>query len=158
MFCIGVGYDVHPLIEGRKLFLGGEEVSHHKGLSGHSDADVLIHSVCDSILGALGAGDLGRMFPDTDERYKDVSSMELLSEVCNLMKKRGYIPSNMDATLVAGSPRLAKYIPRMEQNIAACLGIEGEKVNVKATNPEGLGTLGREEGIAAYSVCLLVKI
>lgn len=154
---IGIGYDVHPLMEGRKLFLGGEEVPYHKGLVGHSDADVLIHSICDAILGALGERDLGRMFPDTDDRYKDISSMELLREVCLLMKRRGYLPSNVDATVVAGSPRLARHIGRMEKNIADCLGVAVENVNVKATNPEGLGTLGREEGIAAYSVCLLVK-
>lgn len=154
---IGVGYDVHPLSEGRKLFLGGEEIPHHSGLFGHSDADVLIHSVCDALLGAMGEGDLGRMFPDTDQRYKGISSMKLLQEVCRLMRERGYTPSNIDATVVADSPRLARYIPGMEEKIAHCMGIEKDRVNVKATNPEGLGSLGREEGIAAYTVCLLVK-
>mgnify|MGYP001588548096 CR=1 FL=1 len=158
MYRIGIGYDIHPLVEGRKLFLGGQEVPHHRGLQGHSDADVLIHSVCDAILGAMGEGDLGKMFPDSDQRYKDISSMELLREVCRFMKRRGYLPSNVDSTVVAGSPRLAPHIPRMRENIAACLGIEVEQVNVKATDPEGLGSMGKGEGIAAYSVCLLMKI
>ena len=154
---VGIGYDVHPLVEGRRLVLGGEEISFHKGLGGHSDADVLTHSICDAVVGALGEGDLGRLFPDTEQRYKDISSLELLREVALLMERKGYTPSNIDATVVAGSPRLARHVRQMEENIAGCLGVERERVNIKATNPEGLGALGREEGIAAYAVCLLVK-
>jgi 2-C-methyl-D-erythritol 2,4-cyclodiphosphate synthase len=144
-------------MEGRRLVLGGEEIPYHKGLAGHSDADVLTHAVCDAILGALGEGDLGRMFPDTEQRYKDISSLVLLREVSLLMKRLGYAPSNVDATVIAASPRLARHVRGMEEKIADCLGVDSGKVNVKATNPEGLGTLGREEGIAAYAVCLLVK-
>lgn len=153
---VGIGYDVHRLVEGRKLILGGVEVPFEKGLLGHSDADVLIHAIMDSILGALGLGDIGKHFPDTDDQYKDISSLILLQRVYKLMKSQNYTIGNIDAIIVAQRPKLAPYIGAMEEKIASVLKISKEKVNIKATTTEMLGFEGRGEGISAYSTCLIV--
>lgn len=150
---IGHGYDVHRLVDGRKLVMGGVEVPFEKGLLGHSDADVLLHAVCDALLGAAALGDIGKHFPDTDQRYRGISSVKLLGEVCRLLDERGYRVHNIDATIVAERPKMAPHIPAMVANIAAAAGVVPEAVNVKATTTEGLGFAGREEGIAAYAVC-----
>ncbi len=152
---IGFGYDVHRLTEGRKLILGGLEVPHHRGLAGHSDADVLLHALADAILGAIGEGDLGRHFPESDPTYQDISSMILLEKVTTMAKQKGLVPSNIDATIVTQSPRLEKFVPGMVENIAQVLGIDKDQVNIKATTTEGLGFPGRGEGIAAYAVVML---
>lgn len=152
---VGFGFDVHPLAEGRKLILGGVEIPYSKGLLGHSDADVLIHAICDAILGAISEGDLGRHFPDTDPRYRDISSMILLKKVEEKARAKGFRIVNMDATITAQEPRLAEYIPRMIDKIADVLGIGTGRVNVKATNPEGLGFSGRGEGIMGQCVVLV---
>ncbi len=157
-FRIGNGYDVHRLVAGRKLVLGGVEVPHHQGLDGHSDADALCHAICDALLGAVGAGDIGHYFPDTDPQWKDISSLVLLEKVGQVVKERGYKISNTDATIVAQKPKLAPYIDRMKQNIAKALVIGPGQVNVKATTTEKLGFPGREEGIAADAVALVEKI
>jgi len=154
---IGHGYDVHRLVEGRKLVLGGVEIPHETGLLGHSDADVLLHAICDAILGAIGEGDIGRHFPDTDPAYKGASSIKLLRQVMLLAKAKGYVTGNVDATIVAQRPKLAPSIPRMVTNIAAALETEPERINVKATTTEELGFAGRKEGIAAYAVALMEK-
>lgn len=155
---IGSGYDVHKLVEGRKLILGGVEIPFEKGLLGHSDADVLTHAVMDALLGAAALGDIGRHFPDNDNQYKDISSMKLLYEVLCLLKKEKYSIINIDATVIAQKPKLAKYMQAMEQNIANILEIDKHSVNVKATTEEGLGFTGAELGIAAKAVCLIEKI
>lgn len=155
---IGFGYDVHRLVENRKLILGGVEISYKKGLLGHSDADVLIHSIMDSILGALALGDIGKHFPDTDEKYRDVSSMILLENVYELMESHGYEIGNIDATIGAQQPKLASYIKDMRTNISKTLNTKIDNINIKATTTEQLGFVGREEGISSYSVCLLEKI
>lgn len=152
---IGHGYDVHRLTENRRLVLGGVVIPHDKGLLGHSDADVLIHSVMDSILGALALGDIGKFFPDTSDEYKDIDSMKLLSSVYEMMSKRGYKISNIDATVIAQKPKLAPYIDKMRENIASVLHCEIDRVNVKATTEEQLGFTGSEEGISAHAVVLL---
>jgi 2-C-methyl-D-erythritol 2,4-cyclodiphosphate synthase len=152
---IGNGYDVHRLTTERKLILGGVDIPHHMGLQGHSDADVPVHALMDSMLGAAGLGDIGRLFPDNDERYRGISSMALLRTVVVLIKEKGFTLSNADMTIVAQKPRLAPYIPQMRQNIADCAGVKPEVINIKATTEEGLGFTGKEEGIAAYAVCLL---
>lgn len=154
---IGHGYDVHRLVEGRRLILGGVSVPHEKGLLGHSDADVLLHAVMDAVLGALGEGDIGRHFPDTDHAYKDADSMLLAKRVCELMKEKGFGIGNIDATVIAQKPKLASYIPEMKKNIAAAFSADESLVNVKATTEEHLGFTGREEGIAAHAVCICVK-
>lgn len=154
---IGHGYDVHRLVAGRRLVLGGVEIPHETGLLGHSDADVLLHAICDAILGAIGEGDIGRHFPDTDPAYKGASSIKLLQQVMDLAKGRGYRIGNVDATIVAQKPKLAPFIARMAANIAAVLETGTDRVNVKATTTEELGFAGRGEGIAAYSVVLLEK-
>lgn len=154
---IGHGYDVHRLVTGRKLVLGGVEISHETGLLGHSDADVLLHAICDAILGAISAGDIGKHFPDTDPAYKGVSSIILLQQVMLLAREKGYKIGNVDATIVAQRPKLAPFIAQMVVNISAALGALSDRVNVKATTTEELGFAGREEGIAAYSVVLLEK-
>ena len=156
-FKIGHGYDVHRLVIGRKLVLGGVEVPHALGLLGHSDADVLLHAVCDAVLGALGEGDIGRHFPDTDGKYKDISSLILLGEVAKLLREHGYSVENIDVTLVAQKPKVASYIPSMVDNIAKILGINSGRVNIKATTEEHLGFTGREEGISCHAVALLKK-
>lgn len=155
---IGFGYDVHQLVENRKLIIGGVEIEHEKGLLGHSDADVLVHSIMDSILGALALGDIGKHFPDTDEKYKDISSILLLENVYNTMKEHGYEIGNIDSTVAAQSPKLAPYIEDMRGIIAKTLHTDIVNINVKATTTEKLGFVGRKEGISSYSVSLLRKI
>ncbi len=154
---IGIGYDVHRLVEGRKLIIGGVEIAHENGLLGHSDADVLVHVIMDSIIGALALGDIGKHFPDTDESYKDINSMKLLEKTYELMVDSGYIIGNIDCVVAAQRPKLAPYIETMRENIAAVLNTSRDNINVKATTTEKLGFEGREEGISAQAVCLLVK-
>ena len=155
MYRIGNGYDVHRLVEGRKLILGGVNIPHSLGLDGHSDADVLCHALCDSLLGASGAGDLGKHFPDTDDQWKGVSSLVLLEETEKIVAARGYQITNIDTTIVAQQPKLAPHIQAMTSNISKCLKIQSDQVNIKATTTENLGFTGREEGISAYAVVLL---
>ena len=155
MYRIGNGYDVHRLVEGRKLILGGVNIPHSLGLDGHSDADVLCHALCDSLLGASGAGDLGKHFPDTDDQWKGVSSLVLLEETEKIVAARGYQITNIDTTIVAQQPKLAPHIQAMTSNISKCLKIQSDQVNIKATTTETLGFTGREEGISAYAVVLL---
>jgi len=152
---IGQGFDVHRLVTGRKLVVGGVEIAHDKGLLGHSDADVLLHAICDALLGAAALGDIGRHFPDSDPRYKGIDSRALLRHVAALLKERKLSVSNVDATIIAQAPRMAPHIPKMVANIAADLGIDAGRVNVKATTTEELGFTGRGEGIAAQAVCLV---
>jgi 2-C-methyl-D-erythritol 2,4-cyclodiphosphate synthase len=152
---VGQGFDVHRLAAGRRLVIGGVEIPHDKGLLGHSDADVLLHAICDALLGAAALGDIGRHFPDTDPKYKGIDSRALLRHVAGLLADRGRRVVNVDATIIAEAPRMAPHIPRMVQNIAADLGIEPHYVNVKATTTEQLGFTGRGEGIAAQAVCLV---
>ncbi len=153
---MGHGYDVHRLVEGRRLVLGGVEIPHGKGLLGHSDADVLLHAVMDSVLGALALGDIGTLFPDTDISYKDADSMKLLAAVCARMEQEGYRLGNLDVTVAAQAPKLKPYISKMRENLSAVFGTAPHFVSVKATTEEGLGFTGREEGISATAVCLLV--
>jgi 2-C-methyl-D-erythritol 2,4-cyclodiphosphate synthase len=152
---IGQGFDVHQLVAGRKLVIGGVEIEHEMGLLGHSDADVLLHAICDALLGAAALGDIGRHFPDSDARYKGIDSRELLRHVRGLLRGRGMKPVNVDATIVAEAPRMAPHIGRMVSNIAADLGLDATAVNVKATTTEKLGFTGRGEGIAAHAICLV---
>jgi len=154
---IGHGYDVHRLVAGRRLILGGVDIPHTKGLLGHSDADVLLHALSDAILGAIGEGDIGRHFPDTDPAYKGADSIKLLRHVMALADAKGFRIGNVDTTIVAQRPKLAAFIPQMRLNIARALSTEEERVNVKATTTEELGFAGRGEGIAAYAVTLLEK-
>lgn len=154
---IGQGYDVHRLTEQRKLILGGVTIPYEKGLLGHSDADVLVHAVMDALLGAAALGDIGQHFPDTDSRYKGISSMELLREVGSLLKTHGFAVGNIDATIIAEKPKLASYRPQMAENIAKALNLEKNRVSVKATTEEGLGFTGRGEGIAAQAAVLLLE-
>ena len=155
MFRVGNGYDVHRLIEGRKLILGGVDIPHALGLDGHSDADALCHALCDALLGACNAGDLGAHFPDTDGKWEGFSSLSFLEKVGEVVKESGYRVVNTDATIVAQKPKLAPHIEAMKRNIARSLGIEATQVSIKATTTETLGFSGREEGIAAYAVVLL---
>lgn len=155
---IGHGYDVHQLTEGRNLIIGGVNIPHSKGLLGHSDADVLLHAISDSLLGALALGDIGKHFPDTDEQYKGADSLILLACVYELIKHNGYEVGNVDATILAQAPKLAPFIPQMRLNIARALEIELDAVSVKVTTEEKLGFTGEEKGIAAHAVCLLTKI
>ena len=152
---IGHGYDVHRLVEGRKLILGGVEVPHTLGLLGHSDADVLTHAVMDALLGAAALGDIGRHFPDTDPAYAGADSLKLLDHVVELLEEKGYQVGNVDATILAQKPKLAPYIEKMRDNLAARMKVEPGQVNVKATTEEKLGFTGAEEGIAAHAVALL---
>lgn len=154
---VGFGYDAHRLVSGRLLILGGVEVPHHLGLSGHSDADVLTHAIGDALLGAVGAGDLGRHFPDTDPAYKGISSLILLERIMTVVRERGWRTVNVDAAIVAQAPRLAPYIPRMIEQLSPILGLPPGDVNIKATTTEKMGFAGREEGIAAYAVVLVEK-
>jgi len=154
---IGFGYDVHQLAENRKLIIGGVHIPYDKGLSGHSDADVLVHAIMDSILGALALGDIGKHFPDTDMKYKDISSIYLLSKVREIMDNSGYEIGNIDATIGAQRPKLSSYIDSMREIIGDTLKTASNNINVKATTTEHLGFVGREEGISAYAVCLLQK-
>ena len=150
---VGYGYDVHRLVEGRKLILGGVDISFEKGLLGHSDADVLAHAVADALLGAAALGDIGKLFPDNDPRFEGADSMVLLSEVCALLREHGFEIGNIDGTVIAQRPKLAPHIPQMREHIAAACGISVEQVSVKATTEEKLGFTGAEEGIAASAVC-----
>nr|UWI50241.1 2-C-methyl-D-erythritol 2,4-cyclodiphosphate synthase [Clostridioides difficile] len=153
---IGLGYDVHKLTEERKLIIGGVEIPHDKGLLGHSDADVLIHAIMDSILGALALGDIGKHFPDTDEKYKGIDSMKLLEHVYNLITSKGYKIGNIDSTIIAQSPKMAPHIESMRKNIAKALNTDVGNINIKATTEEGLGFTGSKQGIASQSICLLL--
>lgn len=152
---IGQGYDVHRLVEGRPLILGGVTVPYEKGLLGHSDADVLLHAIMDALLGAAALGDIGKHFPDTDEAYSGADSLELLAQVGKLLDKQGYVIENIDSTIQAQKPKLAAFIPEMRENIAKTLGISLDCVNVKATTEEGLGFTGLGQGMAAQGICLL---
>lgn len=152
---VGFGYDVHALVTGRSLFLGGIEIPYLFGLKGHSDADVLLHAICDAILGAIAEGDIGKHFPESDPQYRGIRSTVLLKKVMSRMREKGFHLLNIDATIVAQRPKLADFIPRMVKEIATVLDIDTVRVNVKATTTEGLGFTGREEGIAAYAVVLV---
>ncbi len=152
---IGIGYDIHRLVEGRPLFIGGVEIPYIKGLLGHTDGDALLHAICDAILGALAEGDIGEHFPDNDERYYGISSVELLKETTALMKKQGFSIGNIDAIVIAQEPILSPFKKQIERKIAEVIGITEKSVNVKAKTNEGLGELGRKEAIAAYAVVML---
>ncbi len=154
---IGTGYDVHKLVEGRDLFVGGVKIPHDKGLLGHSDADVLLHAIMDSILGALGKGDIGRHFPDTSAEFKDIDSKILLGRVYDTMSNEGYAIGNVDATVIAQAPKFAPYIQEMENIVASILNTDLSNVNIKATTEEKLGFTGRKEGISAQAVCIVKK-
>ena len=154
----GHGYDVHRLVEGRKLILGGVEIPFEKGLDGHSDADVLVHAVMDALLGAAALGDIGKLFPDNDERYLGADSVELLKKVRDVLQEHGWKPGNLDATVIAQRPKLAPYIDTMRKRIADALETDAENVSVKATTEERLGFTGSGEGIAAHAVCLIERV
>lgn len=154
----GMGYDVHKLVEGRKLILGGVTIPYEKGLLGHSDADVLLHAIMDALLGAAALGDIGKHFPDTEEKYKGISSVKLLEHVAGLLDEHGYIIENIDATIIAQRPKMRPYIDTMRNNIANALKIDVDQVNVKATTEEGLGFTGNGEGISSQAICALEKI
>lgn len=155
---VGMGYDVHKLVNDRALILGGVTVPYERGLLGHSDADVLVHAIMDALLGAAALGDIGRHFPDTDQTYQGISSMELLAQVKLLIEKECYIIGNIDATIIAQKPKLSPYIDEMVKNIATTLGLDDSQVNVKATTEEGLGFTGKEEGISSQAICLLNSV
>lgn len=155
---VGMGYDVHRLVEGRKLILGGVDIPFEKGLLGHSDADVLIHAIMDALLGAAALGDIGKHFPDTDPKYKGISSVELLKHVAALLEEHNYVIENIDATVIAQRPKLRPYMEEMTANIAGALGIETDRLNLKATTEEGLGFTGSGEGMAAQAICALINL
>ncbi len=155
---VGMGYDVHRLVEGRKLILGGVEIPYEKGLLGHSDADVLIHAIMDALLGAAALGDIGKHFPDTDPQYKGISSVELLKHVAKLLDENNYVIENIDATVIAQRPKLRPYMEEMTKNIAGALEIEENRLNLKATTEEGLGFTGTGEGMASQAICSLVGL
>ena len=152
---IGHGYDVHKLVEGRKLIIGGVEIEHTLGLLGHSDADVLLHAISDALLGACALGDIGKMFPDTDEKYKGADSLKLLEAVAKRVKDAGFEIENIDSTVIAQQPKMKPYIDQMRANIASACGLDISQVSVKATTEERLGFTGREEGISAHAICLI---
>ena len=154
---IGLGYDVHKLVENRPLIIGGVNIPHEKGLFGHSDADVLVHAIMDGMLGALALGDIGKHFPDTDEKYKGADSMKLLKCVNDLVNEKGYVINNIDSIIIAQSPKMAPHIEKMRENIAQILNTDIENISVKATTEEGLGFTGTKQGISAQSICLLNK-
>lgn len=154
---IGMGYDVHRLVEDRKLIIGGVEIPYEKGLLGHSDADVLLHAVMDALLGAAALGDIGKHFPDTDPKYKGISSMKLMEHVRDLLEENFFLIENIDATIIAQAPKMRPYIDAMRKNIADALGIDIEQVNVKATTEEGLGFTGSGEGISSQAICMLTS-
>ena len=156
-FRIGHGFDVHQLVLGRALIIGGVTIEYERGLLGHSDADVLLHAIADALLGAAGLGDIGKHFPDTDSRYKGIDSRELLRNVAMKISEAGYVVGNVDATIIAQMPKMAPHIPTMVSNIAVDLGVKSPQVNIKATTTEKLGFTGRGEGIAAEAVCLLSR-
>ena len=155
---VGMGYDVHKLVEGRKLILGGVEIPYEKGLLGHSDADVLVHAIMDSILGAAALGDIGKHFPDTDDKYKGADSLYLLSEVARMIDEHNMLVGNIDATIIAQRPKMRPYIDKMRENIADVLKIDISAINIKATTEEGLGFTGEGLGISAQSICLLETV
>lgn len=155
---VGIGYDVHKLVEGRDLILGGVTIPHTLGLLGHSDADVLVHAIMDALLGAAALGDIGKHFPDTEPKYKGISSMKLLAFVGELLLQEGYVIENIDATIIAQKPKLRPYIEEMEKNIAEVLGIDRKQINVKATTEEGLGFTGTEQGISSQAICSLTGL
>lgn len=154
---IGIGYDVHKLVKGRLLIIGGAEIPHSLGLEGHSDADVLVHAIMDSLIGALALGDIGKHFPDTDDEYKGISSIELLKRVYGLIEDKGYKIGNIDSVISAQNPKLAPFIENMRKNLSEILNTDIENISVKATTTEKLGFEGREEGISAQAICLLVR-
>ncbi len=154
---VGIGYDVHRLAQGRRLVLGGVEIPYPLGLAGHSDADVLVHAMMDALLGAIGQGDIGKHFPDSDQRYQGISSLRLLERVMQMVREAGYVVGNLDAVVIAQKPKLAKHFPNMIRILAQTMGCDENQINLKATTEEGLGFTGREEGIAASAVCLLVE-
>jgi len=154
---IGIGYDIHRLVDGRKLFIGGVEIPYIQGLLGHSDADVLLHAICDALLGAVGEGDMGKHFPDTDPLYHDISSRELLKRVYNLIRKRNFLINNVDTVVVAQEPILSPFKKQMQQAIAEILNIKEDNVNIKAKTNEGVGEIGRKEAIAAYAVVTIIS-
>lgn len=153
----GIGYDVHAFADNRKLIIGGIEIPHHKGLAGHSDADVLLHAITDALLGALALGDIGKHFPDTDEHFKDVDSAILLKKTYQLIKEKGYKIGNIDSVVVLQKPKLAEYIPQIQEKISSILEADVDQISIKATTTEGLGFIGREEGISAFASVLILK-
>ena len=155
---VGIGYDVHKLVEGRKLILGGVEIAHEKGLLGHSDADVIVHAIMDAMLGALALGDIGKHFPDTDPKYKGADSIKLLEFVNNLIISKGYKVNNIDSIIIAQAPKMAPHILKMRENISKAIGVDIDSVNVKATTEEGLGFTGNKEGISSQAICSLIKV
>lgn len=157
MFRIGYGYDIHPLEAGRKLILGGIEIPFQKGLAGHSDADVLVHAICDALLGAIGQGDIGLQFPPTSPEYKDISSLKLLEKVIRWVKEKGFVVGNLDSTIVAQKPQISPYFEAMKQTLAPIMELALDRANIKAKTPEGLGPIGHGEGIAAYAVVILMR-
>ena len=155
---VGIGYDVHKLVEGRKLILGGVEIAHEKGLLGHSDADVLIHAIMDAMLGALALGDIGKHFPDTDPKFKGIDSIKLLEFVNNLIISKGYKVNNIDSIIIAQAPKMAPHILTMRENISKAIDVDIDCVSVKATTEEGLGFTGNKEGISSQAICSLIKV
>lgn len=155
---VGMGYDVHRLVEGRKLILGGVEIPYEKGLQGHSDADVVVHAIMDALLGAAALGDIGKHFPDTDPAYKGISSVKLLTHVMELLRQHHFAVGNVDAVIIAQKPKMAPHIPQMRKNLAQAMGVEEDRINIKATTEEGLGFTGRGEGIASQAICLLEEV
>lgn len=154
---VGCGWDIHPLVVGRKLILGGLEIPHGKGLQGHSDSDALVHAICDALLGAMGEGDLGRHYPSSDQRFKNISSLKLLEDVVGKMRAKGYRLSNVDSTIIAQAPRLNPYLAAMQKTIAEVLQTDPDLVNVKVKSGEGLDAVGREEAVAAQAVCVIER-
>lgn len=158
MMRIGIGIDIHPLVEGRKLIIGGVEIPYDKGLDGHSDADVLLHAISDALLGAAALGDIGKHFPNSDPAFKDVDSQYLLKKVRQLLERQNYKPVNVDAMLLLEKPKIAPFIPQMRKNVARCLQLELDAVSIKATTSEGLGFVGKGDGATAHAVCIIEKI
>lgn len=154
---VGCGWDIHPLVEGRKLILGGLEIPHGKGLQGHSDSDALVHAICDALLGAMGEGDLGRHYPSSDQRFKNISSLKLLEDVVEKLRAKGYRLANVDSTIIAQAPRLSPHLAAMQKIIAGVLQVDPDLINVKVKSGEGLDAVGREEAVAAQAVCLIER-
>ena len=154
---VGCGWDIHPMVAGRKLILGGLDIPHHKGLQGHSDSDALVHAICDALLGAMGEGDLGRHYPSSDQRFKNISSLKLLEDVVQKLRAKGYRLANVDSTIIAQAPRLSPHLAAMQKIIAGVLEVDPDLVNVKVKSGEGLDAVGREEAIAAQAVCLIER-
>ncbi|MCS6289259.1 MAG: 2-C-methyl-D-erythritol 2,4-cyclodiphosphate synthase [Nitrospira sp.] len=154
---VGCGWDIHPMVAGRKLILGGLEIPHHKGLQGHSDSDALVHAICDALLGAMGEGDLGRHYPSSDQQFKNISSLKLLEDVVQKLRAKGYRLANVDSTIIAQAPRLSPHLAAMQKIISGVLQVDPDLVNVKVKSGEGLDAVGREEAIAAQAVCLIER-